>query len=332
MGGESSEGGRWTARVAGSNRSAPSTHRPAPDTSYYQLTHDYLVPLAARVVDAEAAGDPPGPGGAAIGRSGGALGGEAGEPAPSFAAGMDERPGTDPPEELDRRAASDDATGRSVPWPAGLRRVDRGRARDLGRSGGIRILPLHGAGRITGHRRHLGRGVYRASARGLPAWADPLLVRKLNESIASSRTRLNSRLALLPVNPSQVEPLYYRLIVADPDDLRILTDALAPHKASLVPKLWSVMADSKPGRSTFLASAGALARYDPENRRWAEVSGKLAQAHRHVQPRSPRTLDEYPQAGARAAHGSARDDLSRPFATCHRAGHRDHDPRELHRR
>ena len=125
--------------------------------------------VAARVVDAEAAGDPPGPGGAAIGRSGGALGGEAGEPAPSFAAGMDERPGTDPPEELDRRAASDDATGRSVPWPAGLRRVDRGRARDLGRSGGIRILPLHGAGRITGHRRHLGRGVYRASARGLPA-------------------------------------------------------------------------------------------------------------------------------------------------------------------
>src|SRR5262249_38695428 len=49
-------------------------------------------------------------------------------------------------------------------------------------------------------------------------------------------------------------------------------------------KLWSVLDSAQPGDDRLLRSAGALALYDPENPRWTEAGGKVAQALVIVDP------------------------------------------------
>jgi formylglycine-generating enzyme required for sulfatase activity len=109
-------------------------------------------------------------------------------------------------------------------------------------------------------------------------WTDPRLVRMIAESEPSNRAHLHARLALLPSDPTQAGPLYDRLIGASPADLRVLLDLLDKHKARLVPRLWPELEKAKPGDPSLLASAAALARYDPEDPRWADRGAKAAEA------------------------------------------------------
>ncbi len=109
-------------------------------------------------------------------------------------------------------------------------------------------------------------------------WADPRLVRMLGETDPTSRAHLHARLALLPSDATQVDPLYDRLIAAPPADLRTLVHALEPHKSRLAPRLWSELEKAGPGDPGLLASAGALAAYDPGNPQWSDLGGKVARA------------------------------------------------------
>jgi formylglycine-generating enzyme required for sulfatase activity len=109
-------------------------------------------------------------------------------------------------------------------------------------------------------------------------WADPRLVRMIGETEPSSRAHLHARLALLPSDPAQAGPLYDRLIAAPPADLRVLLDLLDKHKARLVPRLWLELEKANPGDPSLLASASALARYDPESPRWSDLDAKVAGA------------------------------------------------------
>ena len=93
-----------------------------------------------------------------------------------------------------------------------------------------------------------------------------------------SREHLHASLALLPVDPSQVDYLFNRLIKATPSELPVLRDALKTHQSTLTPKLWTVLDTAKPGDVSLLPAASALAIYDPDNTKWEAEGGKVAQA------------------------------------------------------
>ena len=80
-----------------------------------------------------------------------------------------------------------------------------------------------------------------------------------------SKQRLNMALALLPVDATQVEYLYTRLLTAEPNEVPVIREALAPHKDALVDRLWAIveMPAEADGQKR-LRAAAALAEYDPE--------------------------------------------------------------------
>src|SRR5208337_4014014 len=102
-------------------------------------------------------------------------------------------------------------------------------------------------------------------------WVDSSLRSELEKGSDSSRQKLHASLALLPVDASQVDYLFNRLLSATPSELRVLRDALGSHRTSLTPKLWTVLESAKLGDANLLPSASALAIYDPDNATWWEA-------------------------------------------------------------
>jgi formylglycine-generating enzyme required for sulfatase activity len=108
-------------------------------------------------------------------------------------------------------------------------------------------------------------------------WIDPLLRDAYQEAEASkepgSRAQLHVSMALLPVDAGQTEYLYERLLDATPQEISILCEVLAPHQDELLEKLWAVVEHPAQGKEhRRLRAACALAKYDPENGRWATVA------------------------------------------------------------
>src|SRR5208337_1928970 len=81
-----------------------------------------------------------------------------------------------------------------------------------------------------------------------------------------------------PVDPSQVDYLFNRLLSATENQLPVLRDALKTHQSTLTPKLWTVLETAKPGDTGLLPAASALASYSPDDARWESAGGKVAQA------------------------------------------------------
>ena len=103
-------------------------------------------------------------------------------------------------------------------------------------------------------------------------WADPLLREESDKAEAKSRQKLHVSLALLPVDPGQVDYLYGRLLDAQPHEVPVIRDALGPQKDALLDKLWAVVETPENGKeSQRLRAAAALAKYDPESEKWATV-------------------------------------------------------------
>ena len=119
---------------------------------------------------------------------------------------------------------------------------------------------------------------------GYRRWADPQLVRVAQGTDAQSQEHLHASLALLPVDASEVEYLFDRLVRATPSELPVLRDALKPHRSTLTPKLWTVLESAKMDDASLLPAASALASYDPDDARWAAVGGKVSQALVSVNP------------------------------------------------
>ncbi|HLN28584.1 MAG TPA: protein kinase [Gemmataceae bacterium] len=92
------------------------------------------------------------------------------------------------------------------------------------------------------------------------AWADPLLQEKNNTGAEDSRQKLHASLALLPVDSGQFDYLYDRLLTADPEELRVIRDALKErHNSQLMERLRKVVAASKENPDRRLRAACALA-------------------------------------------------------------------------
>ena len=103
-------------------------------------------------------------------------------------------------------------------------------------------------------------------------WSDPLLNAKFDQAKEGSSQRLNMALALLPVDPGQVDFLKDRLLGAKPHEVPVICDALAPYRDILLETLWAVVeAPDKGQESQRLRAASALAKYDPDNQRWGKA-------------------------------------------------------------
>jgi formylglycine-generating enzyme required for sulfatase activity len=112
---------------------------------------------------------------------------------------------------------------------------------------------------------------------GYRQWTDAQLRDENLKAAHKSRQKLNTSLALLPVDPGQVPYLYERLLEAHPQEVLVIRDALAPHQGKLQDKLWAVVETPGTGKeSQRLAAATALATYDPENERWARARSQVA--------------------------------------------------------
>jgi serine/threonine protein kinase/formylglycine-generating enzyme required for sulfatase activity len=115
-------------------------------------------------------------------------------------------------------------------------------------------------------------------------WVDSALRSELEKTSDDSRQKLHASLALLPVDATQVDYLFNRLIKATPSELPVLRDALKPDQATLVPKLWSVLDSAQTGDVSLLPAASALADYDAASPRWESVGDKVTQALIRVNP------------------------------------------------
>jgi serine/threonine protein kinase/formylglycine-generating enzyme required for sulfatase activity len=106
-------------------------------------------------------------------------------------------------------------------------------------------------------------------------WIDPLLQNAYQEAESNkdARKQLHSSLALLPVDATQVNYLNGRLLDAEPHEVPVIRDALAPHKDELRDKLWAVVEMPEKGKeSQRLRAAAALAKYDPESEKWTKAN------------------------------------------------------------
>ncbi len=114
------------------------------------------------------------------------------------------------------------------------------------------------------------------------------------------------------MDPNQVPSLKAQLLVASPVELPVLSAALERHRLSLMPELWTVLEEAKPGDARLLPAASALARYDPDSSHWQAAGEKVAAALVTV---NPVDLGSWLDALRRV-----KDRLTRPLATIFEKG------------
>jgi formylglycine-generating enzyme required for sulfatase activity len=95
-------------------------------------------------------------------------------------------------------------------------------------------------------------------------WADPLLQDLAAPSNSDPQKRLRAALALIEVDPGQVDFLVERLLTAQAEDIFILREALR-NQSGIVPRLWAVLDQPRQDSGRRLRAAAALAALDPDN-------------------------------------------------------------------
>ncbi len=106
-------------------------------------------------------------------------------------------------------------------------------------------------------------------------WTDPLLREEYDKAAAKSRQKLHASLALLPVDATQVAYLHGRLLDAEPHEVPVIRDTLAPNQDALTDKLWAVALTPDKGKvkePQRLRAAAALAKYDPHGEKWTKAN------------------------------------------------------------
>ncbi len=115
-----------------------------------------------------------------------------------------------------------------------------------------------------------------AEMRDYREWTDPELKNLLKEKSLEPDRRLRASLALLPVDPGQVEYLFGRLLDAPPEDLSVLCQFLHEYRAALSPRLWAALLEGGADDSRVLGPSA----------RWLD-SIPRARAGKASRPRSP---------------------------------------------
>src|SRR5271166_5246155 len=109
---------------------------------------------------------------------------------------------------------------------------------------------------------------------GYYRWARRPLSDLLSSTEEQSSPHLHASLALLPVDPGQVEYLYNRMLNANPTELPVIREALSGHQWTLIERLWGVLENTQADRDQRFRAAWALAGYvaDETEQRWVAAS------------------------------------------------------------
>ena len=100
-------------------------------------------------------------------------------------------------------------------------------------------------------------------------WTDPKLAAELEKHDGESQERLNLSLALLPSDPTQIDYLLSRLLNAEPKQVDTIRKAMAPYQEKFADKLWAVLEETDTSRQKgILQAASALSLYGPKSERW----------------------------------------------------------------
>jgi formylglycine-generating enzyme required for sulfatase activity len=110
---------------------------------------------------------------------------------------------------------------------------------------------------------------------GYRRWADPLLLRHVQDAPEDSKEHLHASLGLIPVDEGQVDYLYRRLLKAAPAELPAIRDLLLPQRAALRERLWGLLEDRNHDPDQRLRAACALAKYAADDGRWEKVSADV---------------------------------------------------------
>jgi serine/threonine protein kinase/formylglycine-generating enzyme required for sulfatase activity len=110
------------------------------------------------------------------------------------------------------------------------------------------------------------------------SWVNPLLQEAYAQAEKANdrRKQLHASLALLPVDPGQVEYLYGRLLQAQPQEAIVIREALLDHKHDLTERLWTLLENPKNDQDQRLRAACALAAFAPDDPRWEKAGGDVA--------------------------------------------------------
>jgi formylglycine-generating enzyme required for sulfatase activity len=129
-------------------------------------------------------------------------------------------------------------------------------------------------------------------------WVKPLLMKVVPdkaESKGDEEKKLRACLALLQVDKDDRHVPYVkdRLFRAEAQDIKPICEILASQKGSIVDECWRVLTEPKPeDRGKALQAASALALYDRQSLRWANIRADVANRLVTVNPFvAPRWVD-----------------------------------------
>lgn len=109
-------------------------------------------------------------------------------------------------------------------------------------------------------------------------WVNPLLRDAHDQATKENdpRKQLHTSLALLPVNSSQVDYLYERMLTAEPQELVVIREALIPHKSDLTERLWTLLQNPQSDEGKRFRAGCGLAAFAPDDAHWEQVAGDVA--------------------------------------------------------
>src|SRR5262245_10792303 len=187
-------------------------------------------------------------------------------------------------EDVERWLAGEPVSAWREPWSVRLGRAfDRNRTAAVASAAALFVASLaagylaYGARIRAAERRSRAEGWVRtletAETRQLPQileqlrpdrpWVDPLLIHHSRQPTLDPKARLHLALARAARDPGEVDWLSDRLLVADPDQLRVICTILGDQRDALIARLRRVLEDPEADPARRFRAACALVLYDP---------------------------------------------------------------------
>lgn len=111
----------------------------------------------------------------------------------------------------------------------------------------------------------------------LSDWTQPLLAKEMAKTGDSTSAKLHLALAMLPIDGGQVRYLAAQLPRCSLDQFPVVRDALRPHQDQITQPLWKLALASDQEASLRFQAAAALANYSPQSDRWTDIAPLVAE-------------------------------------------------------